>query len=743
QLILNTTSLKLAQTAAAVLLVDQKVGKAPTSEVQQIVSRLQSGKFRLAFNDGVTSELNYNATSTDVQTALTALITDGTSNPVTVTGAGTAASPWIVTFAAKKNMPAIKGFSADDLSQHIPGFTGTLRNITGVDYGWGFNAFLGSDAVIDSVIEQASTGSANVSQQVLKGLMGGDTFTVTGGQTLWDFIVDNTVGKIDFNPNSPIGQMLEKWESLQEENSVKGVLAKTGNFLAQTVIEETTGLLKDQLNHQLGSLLETPFNPGIHVLAGLSGGDTYKFSGFWGIGVVAEIPGVSLVGDVVNGHDTLDFSEVESDMTFDIWSVTTQNKEELAAMFADAKGAVAGTPSIASDLFEVGTNFIIARDSTIKDLPGISDYLQDTPFFEAVTGSAVFATDIENIVGGQGENEFILHDGATLPGTITAEGDVKLNYSDYNTIVATRERQDVNLQAATGGTFKLSIDSPSSPGTPLETASITLATSGSNVDYATTASNIQAALNAGGVLGANAVTVTADHTNPNVYRVVFAATQNFAEMTISATTLTDKDAFTVNGAVSTFADGGTDTGIMVDASTGNLEIIPEVTIPLLGTLQSVEWNFGQAQGIDGYRFGALGEVLGDLGITDNLFRKYAVANITAVVGSSRNDNLTGNGNDNVFDLSEGGTDNVVGGDGDNLVVFTDSEDGVIVDLRLPGVFELQAADAKKNENQIQRVDLGQVTSGDFTLTFQDPTSTTPVFLTTQAITVVADADVMA
>ncbi len=594
--------------------------------------------------------------------------------------------------------------------------------MTGINYGWGINAFLGSDAVIDSIIEQSTTGNVSAPQQkVLKGLLGGDTFNISGGKTLWEFVVENTVGKIDVNPNSPVGQMLARWTALQDDKGFAGALAKSANFLASTIVDEATGLLQDQLSHQLGSLIDTPFNPGFHVLAGLSGGDTYKFSGFWGLAVVPEIPGVTLVGDVVNGHDTLDFSEVGSNLRFDVWSVTTQNKDQLAAMFADANSQVTGGPNIASTLFEVGTNFIVARDSTLADLPIISDFLKDTPFFEVASGNTVFATDIENIVGGSGDNTFVFHDGATLTGTISAEGSVALDYSDYN--LSGQERQDVNLHEAQSGTFTLSLQDPNNSSNTLTTDPIAIALSGSDVDYEATAQNIQSALNDATVLSAGAVTVTYLPESPGAYSVVFTALQDYAPLSITPSNLQDADGNSVTPHTTTLADGGNATGITVNASTGEKEIIPEVTIPLLGTLPSVSWNFGKAQGVAGYRLGALGEVLADLGITDDLFRDYAVANIVNVVGSPRNDTLTGNQADNTFDLSSGGQDTVDGGDGSDTIAYSAADQSVVIDLRVASVVVEREGDSNSGENALQLIDLGQANGGTFQLTFNDPTST--------------------
>ena len=723
QLLLDTTELKQTQPLQQVLALDLKVGTSPVAEVQRIISHLKSGKFRLGFNGGMTPELDWNSPAATLMTELNALKSAGQADPVaSVTGTGATNDPWIVTFTAGTNFDAITAFTARDLSQRLSGFSGRLLNMTGINYGWGINALLGSDVVIDSIIEQSTTDNISAPQQkILKGLLGGDTLSISGGKTLWEFVVENTVGKIDVNPNSPVGQMLARWGALQEDKGIAGALAKSANFLASTILDEATGLLKDQLSHQLGSLIDTPFNPGFHVLAGLSGGDTYKFSGFWGLAIVPEIPGVTLVGDVINGHDTLDFSEVGSNLRFDVWSVTTQNKDQLAAMFADANAQVTGGPDIVANLFEVGTNFVVVRDTTLADLPIISDFLADTPFFQIASGNTVFATDIENIVGGSGDNTIVLHDGATLTGTIAAEGPVELDYSDYN--LSGQERQDINLKESRSGTFTLSIQDPNNSSNTLTTAAITIALSGSNVDYEATAQNIQAALNHASVLGPSAVTVNALPASPGTFSVLFTAIHDYAALTITPSNLQDADGNSVTPQVVTLAAGGNATGVTVNGATGEKEIIPEVTIPLLGTLPSVSWNFGKAQGISGYRLGALGEVLADLGITDDLFRDYAVANLTNVTGSPRNDTLTGNQGDNTFDLSSGGQDTVDGGDGSDTVAYAAADQSIVIDLRLPSVDVVQTGDSQAGDNELQLIDLGQANGGTFKLTFNDPTAT--------------------
>ena len=49
-------------------------------------------------------------------------------------------------------------------------------------------------------------------------------------------------------------------------------------------------------------------------------------------------------------------------------------------------------------------------------------------FLEECGGSHVFAMDIEHIIGGGGKNTFGTHDGATLQGTVSAKGEVILDY---------------------------------------------------------------------------------------------------------------------------------------------------------------------------------------------------------------------------------------------------------------------------------------------------------------------------
>ncbi len=125
QLMLDTTDLTQTLPVQQVLALDLKVGTAPVAEVQRIVSYLKSGKFRLGFNGGMTSELDWNVPTATLVTELNALKSAGQADPVTsVTGTGTANDPWVITFATGTDYEAIKAFAARDLSQRLTGFSG-------------------------------------------------------------------------------------------------------------------------------------------------------------------------------------------------------------------------------------------------------------------------------------------------------------------------------------------------------------------------------------------------------------------------------------------------------------------------------------------------------------------------------------------------------------------------------------------------------------------------------------------
>lgn len=82
---------------------------AARNEVQHVHNNATAGNMSLTFAGETTANFAYNATAQTVEDALNALETVTEAGGVDVTGAGTAADPWIVTFRGYGNQPQMTG----------------------------------------------------------------------------------------------------------------------------------------------------------------------------------------------------------------------------------------------------------------------------------------------------------------------------------------------------------------------------------------------------------------------------------------------------------------------------------------------------------------------------------------------------------------------------------------------------------------------------------------------------------
>ena len=159
------------------------------------------------------------------------------------------------------------------------------------------------------------------------------------------------------------------WDLEYQQGSVEAPLLidPSGQFAT------TYGYLLDDMTGTADADTLTSTADEDDTLTGLSGDDTYLFQDSWGQDTIIE--------DLDNGSDTLDFSNVTADLIFRI---------------SGTDGSVTVTD---------GTN-------------------------------TVTATNIENLIGGSGNDTFILGDGASLAGTINGwYGDNTLDHGLYTTAV--------------------------------------------------------------------------------------------------------------------------------------------------------------------------------------------------------------------------------------------------------------------------------------------------------------------
>jgi len=141
---------------------------------------------------------------------------------------------------------------------HVPGLLpGRFENIENIHYGAGFNLLIGSGIM-------PSTGDG-----------------ATAGDHAKDFLMglpDASFGANTFSVGS--GILGTAWKMIRSGN--------------------------------IGSLLA---GMGVHLLAGMSGGDTYKFDGLWGAAGVVELPDLNIGGVAApEFFDTLDFSAIKGDL---------------------------------------------------------------------------------------------------------------------------------------------------------------------------------------------------------------------------------------------------------------------------------------------------------------------------------------------------------------------------------------------------------------------------------------------
>ena len=123
-------------------------------------------------------------------------------------------------------------------------------------------------------------------------------------------------------------------------------------------------------------------------------------------------------------------------------------------------------------------------------------------------------------------------------------------------------------------------------------------------------------------------------------------------------------------------------GVVVNGTAGLAYGIPgtETPLPILGTFPGVNVNWGRASGVGGSRLAGLDlwaptSALGSFAPQNN-----AVDGMGSVVGSSQTDYLKGNDEDNAFELGQGGSDTVDGGEGDDTVRFGASSKRTVIDL---------------------------------------------------------------
>ena len=176
--------------------------------------------------------------------------------------------------------------------------------------------------------------------------------------------------------------------------------------------------------------------PGVDVLSGLTGADSYRFANLWGFALVLEPPDLTIGGEPVpEALDTLDFSSMVGNIQVDVYS---SHPTGLCGLDNSIPGLEdVKVPDVNSEEIELGTNVVVVRDTTLGNL--LSDSIGNdgsslSDILLCNVTSTVIATDIESLVGPKlGDMLVRFHDDAYLRGTVTAGslGTVTLDYSQY------------------------------------------------------------------------------------------------------------------------------------------------------------------------------------------------------------------------------------------------------------------------------------------------------------------------
>ncbi len=319
-------------------------------------------------------------------------------------------------------------------------------------------------------------------------------------------------------------------------------------------------------------------NLGVSLISGGIGGDTYKFEGgFWGLASIIETPDlyVSIGNDgqragIPGFFDTLDFSDVDLDLTYDIYQVSSSNIDGLKDLLTfNKKSSDPVTLELGTNIVLVSAEAAFLTDTLGLDLSFDSLFGSSVPDYLPTAFPLLVANDIENIVGSGGTNTFRFRGDAFLQGTITGE-DVIFDYSLYDD-------------------------------------------------------------NSDGIDGVEVI-----YGNANT---------NFKNANASY--------FDTNAAKNT------------DYKGLDIELIPAVEIPVVGTIEGWGATFGYAEGVLGNRLAGLEQyidlIFGSNNSVTTALEFLGTSGFTGVVDSSGDDIFVGTGGAETFQLGTGGFDLVDGG----------------------------------------------------------------------------------
>ncbi|MBL4898920.1 MAG: DUF4347 domain-containing protein, partial [Colwellia sp.] len=199
--------------------------------------------------------------------------------------------------------------------------------------------------------------------------------------------------------------------------------------------------------------------PGVHLLFGGSGGDTYQFnSQYWGLALaVDDLPSVSslasaalasadeTIAGAILPSDTLDFSDTFRDQYYTIWRPSLSDIDKIKSWFSDLPDVLGG--------LDAGVSMVLVTNVKPNiDENGKLDLGQVFIDSAKTVGNITLGVGVENIVGGRGKNEFIFIGNASLGGRIGPgyAGSMSLDYTHLSLLDPT---EGVTVDFGAGADF--------------------------------------------------------------------------------------------------------------------------------------------------------------------------------------------------------------------------------------------------------------------------------------------------
>ena len=418
-------------------------------ETQTLTSTIGNSNFNLFYQGLKIGTFNADSTAQTIKDALTSELSGKTINVSKTTQ--NSEVKWQIVFDKTEfddNKIAELTVRSSEYTQSLSGFSGKVMNIDNINYGAGANLLIGSNIGIGK----------DTLDSVLNAKQNGTSMSQAAGElasSVWDNLAGGSLmGANTFNIG---GNYIKKL-----------LLGKTG--ISDKL--EDSAFASGMLEAMLAPWIDGTVSPGVNILSGATGGDTYKFEGIWGAAAVLELPdlkngsGQALIPE---GYDTFDFSAVNSDLTIEVIKLDSGNLLAWADKLDKIRVALAGKLGMSASAIDipdlsVGMNLVVATDTALQDL--LNGYTLDTVDFSQIlpdwlSGNIAIGLDIENIVTGAGNTTVKFVGDASLQGTLTkGNGDLTLDYSEYSGTAKTEPDAGISFQMLPEVTIIPSFDLP-------------------------------------------------------------------------------------------------------------------------------------------------------------------------------------------------------------------------------------------------------------------------------------------